>query len=119
MNIQQLEDMLAIMKKLNLGEVRCLDEMSGTSCEVEIKNVLIDKEGALVTDKRKSQVNEQPYSRAEYLKIFNEDPYLMKTYPSFEDFYAFIEDSRKREIRLIQGAQEVMLLSPAMPRVSK
>lgn len=115
MNIEQLEDLLALMKKLNLNEVRCLDELSGASCDVEIKNVLVDNEGNLVTPQRRKEVSYEACSRGEYEKIFNEDKYLSQHYQSFEDFYNFIEDSRQKEIRLIEEAKEIMLLSPATP----
>lgn len=112
MHINQLRELLNSMESRGLSEIRCLDDHTGTSENVQLQEVMIDREGRIVDEYRRDCMQVEPFDVKVYQGIYEDGDYWKDQYQSFQDFYIFMENARIKEVELIQSARPVMLIGP-------
>lgn len=116
MNTIELAPLLAARSLDSKGQplrVVCLDD--GCIHDVRFTVAKVDSAGSLVTAQRLELASDkrEPLDRAEYAEVYN-DPehhaYWSSAHSTFEDFYAFMDNARLAELKLIDEAVEVAVL---------
>jgi predicted methyltransferase len=108
MHIDDVIAKLNEMKQSGFTECRSLDEYEGTTEAIPIQQVMIDSAGHIVGDDRVKFAEYEPYEREAYKESYTQ--YFLETYPTFEDFYSWMEGNRIKEVELIKSARPVVLI---------
>jgi hypothetical protein len=111
MHVSELRKLLDALEAQGITDIRADDDFYCTNEKFFVKRVFVDERGAIVDAIRRQCVEREPYNRDIYHDVFLEDSNWQERYDDFDAFYNFMENARIEELRLVDGAKEVALIT--------